>query len=296
MFVKTTARKTKSGTVRYLHLAHSEWDPVAGRSVPKILYGFGREDQLDRDAIKRLVGSLSRLLDPADAQAATAGSELTFCESRPFGGTFVLDALWRRLGIDTVLKGLDTGPSSTPRRGRPRATEVTERVLFGLVANRALAPSSKLAAADWINHDVHIDGLPQTSDDACYRAMDWLHDVGDQLEAGVFRQVANLLNLEVDLLFFDTTSTYFELEDPDEPVARDDHGHPLPDTSATQNGDDGDEGANRVGFRTYRARSGRPVRARRQGVPGVGGDPHGRSEVVADGARGGRRLRTQGIG
>ena len=232
MFVKTTARKTKSGTVRYLHLAHSEWDPVAGRSVPKILYGFGREDQLDRDAIKRLVGSLTRLLDPADAQAASAGAggELTFCESRPFGGTFVLDALWRRLGIDTVLRGLDTGPDSTPRRGRPRATEVTERVLFGLVANRALAPSSKLAAADWINHDVHIDGLPETSDDACYRAMDWLHDVREQLEAGVFHQVANLLNLEVDLLFFDTTSTYFELEDPDEPVARDDHGHPSPAT------------------------------------------------------------------
>jgi hypothetical protein len=80
---------------------------------------------------------------------------------------------------------------------------VTERVLFGLVANRALAPSSKLAAADWINHDVHIDGLPQTSDDACYRAMDWLHDVREQLEIGVFHQVANLLNLEVDLLFFD---------------------------------------------------------------------------------------------
>ena len=72
MFVKTTARKTKSGTVRYLHLAHSEWDPVAGRSVPKILYGFGREDQLDRDAIKRLVASLTRLLDPADAQAAAS--------------------------------------------------------------------------------------------------------------------------------------------------------------------------------------------------------------------------------
>ena len=224
MFVKTTARKTKSGTVRYLHLAHSEWDPVAGRSVPKILYGFGREDQLDRDAIKRLVGSLARLLDPADALAATTGAELTFCESRPFGGTFVLDALWRRLGIDAVLKGLD----STPRRGRPREVEVTERVLFGLVANRALAPSSKLAAADWINHDVHIDGLPQTSDDACYRAMDWLHDVRDQLEAGVFRQVANLLNLEVDLLFFDTTSTYCELDDPDEPVTRDEHGHPVP--------------------------------------------------------------------
>ena len=156
---------------------------------------------------------------------------------RPFGGTFALDALWRRLGIDTVLRGLDAGSGGRPRRGRPREVEVTERVLFGLVANRALAPSSKLAAADWITHDVHIDGLPETSDDACYRAMDWLHDVRDQLEAGVFRQVANLLNLEVDLLFFDTTSTYFELADPDEPVARDDHGHPLSDNPATP--DDG---------------------------------------------------------
>src|SRR3954466_11435932 len=101
MFVKTTARKTKSGTVRYLHLAHSEWDPVAGRSVPKILYGLGREDELDRAAIKRLVGAPPPLLDPAAAQAVRAGAELTFCESRPFGGTFVLYALWGRLGIDT---------------------------------------------------------------------------------------------------------------------------------------------------------------------------------------------------
>ena len=132
-------------------------------------------------------------------------------------------------------------------------------MLFGLVANRALAPSSKLAAADWINHDVHIDGLPQTSDDACYRAMDWLHDVRDQLEIGVFRQVANLLNLEVDLLFFDTTSTYFELEDPDEPVARDDRrprpARPTPpkDGAGEKDGGTGEQDGedDSVGFRTY---------------------------------------------
>src|SRR3954447_21132843 len=254
MYVKTTARKTKSGPVRYLHLAHNEWDPVAGRSVPKILYGFGREDQLDREAVKRLVGSLARLLDPADALTASGGEGLQFLESRPFGGTFVLDALWRRLGIDTVMTGLDAGTPRS-RRGRPRDTAAAERVLFGLVANRALAPSSKLAAADWINHDVHIARLPETSDDACYRAMDWLHDVREQLEVGVFSQVANLLNLEVDLLFFDTTSTYFELEDPDEPVARDEHGHVLPDTpdekdSAGEKDSEGAGGADRVGFRT----------------------------------------------
>src|SRR6184192_1373228 len=74
--------------------------------------------------------------------------------------------------------------------------------------------------------------------------MDWLLEIQAALEREVFGQVANLLNLEVDLLFFDTTSTYFELEEPDEPVARDDTGRKL---EAGQ--DDGN--AKQAGFRTY---------------------------------------------
>ena len=97
MYVKTTSRKIKDGAeVRYLHLAHNQWDPAKRRSVPQVLYSFGREDALDRDAIKRLVASLSRLLDPADALAATAGltwpsssrarSEARMCWTRCGGG------------------------------------------------------------------------------------------------------------------------------------------------------------------------------------------------------------------
>src|SRR6266702_1440245 len=240
MYVKTTSRTNKDGTpVRYLHLAHNEWDPAAGRSVPRVLYSFGREDALDRAAVKRLVASLSKLLDPADALAATAGSDLVFLESRPFGGAFVLDALWRRLGIDKVITGLDRAP----RRGRPRDAAATERVLFGLVANRALAPSSKLAAAEWMSRDVRIDGVADVSDDACYRAMDWLHAVRAELEKQVYVQVADLLDLEVDLLFFDTTSTYFELEDADEEAARNWRGE-------RASGGDADPGKT-AGFRTH---------------------------------------------
>jgi hypothetical protein len=102
-------------------------------------------------------------------------------------------------------------------------------VLFGLTANRALAPASKLAASEWMSRDVHIDGLGEVSDDACYRAMDWLHAVRGDLEKQVYFQVADLLNLEVDLLFFDTTSTYFETEDPDGGVPRDWRGEPAGD-------------------------------------------------------------------
>jgi hypothetical protein len=244
MYVKTTTRRNKDGTpVRYLHLAHNQWDQAAGRSVPKLLHGLGREDQLDRAAIKRLVASLSRLLDPADALAATAATGLCFVESRPLGGAYVLDGLWHRLGIDTVMARLLTGRRLDPR---------VERVLFGLVANRALAPSSKLAAADWITRDVHIDGLPETSDDACYRAMDWLLEITDALEREVFHQVVNLLDLEVDLLFFDTTSTYFELDEPDKPVARDGRGQALPRTETEDGDGDGDgDGEKLAGFRTY---------------------------------------------
>ncbi|MFJ8795976.1 IS1634 family transposase [Streptomyces sp. NPDC102462] len=242
--MKTTKRENKSGTVRYLHLAHNEWDPVKGRAVPKVLFTFGREDDLDRDAVRRLVASLSRLLEPGEALASTAAGDLEFVSSVPFGGTYVLDHLWRRLRIDRIV-----GQVGQPKRGRRRDMSMTERVLFSLVANRALAPSSKLAAADWVTHDVHVEGLPAIDDDACYRAMDWLHEVTDDLEKRVFDEVANLLNLEVDLLFFDTTSTYFELEEADEPVARDDKGRLLTDDRPPAE-EDG-ENADQAGFRTF---------------------------------------------
>ena len=142
MYVKASSRKTKDGQViRYLQLARNEWDARAGVSRTKVLHSFGREDELDRDAVRRLVGALSRLLDPADAAAATSAGELTLTSSRPVGGTYVLDQLWRRLGLDAVIRRQLTGRKLDPR---------VERVLFALVANRALAASSKLAAAGWI--------------------------------------------------------------------------------------------------------------------------------------------------
>ncbi len=87
------------------------------------------------------------------------------------------------------------------------------------------------------------------SDDACYRAMDWLLDIAPELEKEVFWQVATLLDHEVDLLFFDTTSTYFEIEDPDTPAARDTHGrlieHPptASDTTTTSSSGTGSDAA-----------------------------------------------------
>ena len=157
----------------------------------------------------------------------------------------MLDALWDRLGIGAALRRLLEGR---------RLDESAERVLFALVANRALAPSSKLAAARWISQDAWITGLAETSDYVCYRAMDWLLEVKDELEKEVFSQVANLLNLEVDLLFSGTTSTYFETGGEDEPVWRDKHGRPVParpEDEDRDGGDQGEDGGKLAGFRAY---------------------------------------------
>jgi transposase len=237
MYLRSTPRRNKDGSeVRYLQLAHNVWDPQLRRSKVQVVYNFGREDHANREALQRLVASVTRFLDP-DAALAAAAEGLEFTESRPLGGTHVLDALWSRLGIGQEMRRLLRG------KGR-RPDDSAERVLFALAANRALAPSSKLAAARWVNEDVMIAGLPVTSDDACYRAMDWLLEIKNQLERKVFDNLADLLNLEVDLLFFDTTSTYFETEQADEPVARDGHGE-------TVTSQDGDGAAGEAGFRAW---------------------------------------------
>jgi len=214
MYLRRTQRRTKDGgAVGYLQLAHNVWDRESRQSRVRVIHSFGREDELDRDAIVRLIGSLQRVLEPGQALEASADQELRFVESRPMGGALMLDGLWRRLGIDTVMAGLLVG-----RRLDPGA----ERVLFALVANRALEPLSKLAATGWVRERAWIDGLDDVSDDACYRAMDWLLEIEEQLCERVYWQTADLLNLEVDLLFFDTTSTYFETDRADEPQVDED--------------------------------------------------------------------------
>ena len=109
-----------------------------------------------------------------------------------------------------------------------------------------------------MSRDVHIDGLGEVSDDACYRAMDWLHDVRGGLAKQVYFAVADLLNLQVDLLFFDTTSTYFEVGEADEVVPRDWRGEKTAgqDGDSSRRGDEtGDDAENPPGkpaeFREY---------------------------------------------
>jgi hypothetical protein len=92
-YLRSTARRNKDGSeVRYLQLAHNVRDPAAKRSQVQVVYNFGREEPGTRQALERLVDSVARHLEPGKARAVAADG-LEFAESRPLGGTWVLDAL-----------------------------------------------------------------------------------------------------------------------------------------------------------------------------------------------------------
>ncbi len=209
MYLRTTQRRNKDGSVvRYLQLAHNRRNGSATQA--EVLLNLGREDRLDVEGLRRLAASINRYTERGEGTLPPApGEELQVVESRPMGAAWLLDALWRRLGVDAALRRV---------LGGRRFTTDVERVLFALVANRAIAPASKLAAAEWASCDVAIPGLDEMDDDQAYRAMDLLveADAEAKVQEAVFFAAADLLNLEVDLLLFDTTSTYFERDEPEE--------------------------------------------------------------------------------
>ena len=223
MYLRRTQRRRKDGSVvGYLGLAQNR--RVDGVTRAEVLLNLGREDELDVDALRRLAASITRFAD-GDGAGQLLGNidgegdgdgDLEVESSRALGGVWLLDALWRRLGIGEALGGV---------LGARRFSTDIERVLFAMVCNRALDPSSKRACSEWARADVAITGLEEIDEEHCYRAMDLLVDADTEgkVQEAVFFACADLLNLEVDLLFFDTTSTYFERDEPD-PTGE--HGEP----------------------------------------------------------------------
>ena len=212
MYLREARRVNKDGTVvSYLQLAHNERHPVTGSPVAKVIHNFGRAETVDRAALRRLVTSISRFLDPADAVTATAGSDVEIVDVRRLGATWTLGRLWERLGVGAAVH--------RAAAGRRLDGTLLERVVFALVAQRACEPASKLAATGWVAKRVAIEGLTGFDADTAYRGMDFLLDALTEIAAEIFSSVAHLLNLDLDIVFVDTTSSYWEVVVADELAA-----------------------------------------------------------------------------
>jgi hypothetical protein len=102
MYLRTIQRRNKDGSVvRYVQLAHNERHPDSGNSVAKVVHSFGREDQLDREALSRLVASIGRYLGP-EAQLRLMADA---AEDTPVSGRSCRVASWVARGCWTGCGG-----------------------------------------------------------------------------------------------------------------------------------------------------------------------------------------------
>jgi len=200
---KCTLKNASGGTYTYLQLVHNYRDKTTGKTKTNVLMKLGREDQIEPDYIQGIIKALSRVVGELPSESA---SGFDFHASRELGGPWLLDALWRRLGMAKAVKEL--------LKDRQLETPI-ERLLFAMVAGRILAPGSKLSLEHWVSKKSYIEGLPEVDVHNLYWAMDLLVESNEALQKQVFTEVARVSPLDVDLIFLDTTNTYFETGEDD---------------------------------------------------------------------------------
>jgi transposase len=227
MYLRETKRRNADGSVvRYFQLAENTWDAGRGCAVAKVVYSFGRADQLDQEALRRLAASILRVCD--DASVRKPSEDLTVRDAWPYGGVYVLEQIWQQLGIDKVLA------QCAKKAG---TAQPFERALFVMVANRALEPYSKLYCWEqWLREEVFLPSAREIELQHLYRAMDFLEENKVEVEKSVYFAMADLMNADVDLIFYDTTSLHFEIDEEDEEVGGQDAAPPLRKRGYSKNG------------------------------------------------------------
>ncbi|HEV7881101.1 IS1634 family transposase, partial [Bradyrhizobium sp.] len=214
MYLRITERRNRDGSsVADYALAENVWNAQTKRSEAQVIHNFGRADQLDKAALQRLVASIQRVIG-ADAVGAIATSrkaslpDIEIDAVYELGVVLAARTLWEDLGIGQAIRScIAEGELTAPH----------EMALFAMAAQRLDDPGSKLGCATrWLPV---IAWLPEAQDltlHQFYRALDFLAVWSDQIERAVFLRAVDLFRLDVDLIFYDTTTAYFETDATDE--------------------------------------------------------------------------------
>lgn len=206
--------------VEYYQLAHNVRRAETGQPVAEIIHNFGRADELKRDDLVRLCNSIARVcgLEVRDTLAhpeerpAREGEfafpeEVKVIRTVELGVPFVAEAMWERLGIGPTLRKVMEEAGCGARH---------EKALLAMTANRLCEPESKLGVWDrWLSK-VYMPSCGGLELHQMYEAMDLLQWHIGKIEDAVFFHTANLFNLVVDLVFYDTTTASFTIDEEDE--------------------------------------------------------------------------------
>ena len=211
MFLRTQRNLNRT----YLLLVESY--RAQGRMKQRVLFRLGRLDQLRASGeLDGLLVALGRFSEKYAVLGAHAEGRSVSTRARSVGPALIFERLWRDCGISVVIEEL---------AAERRFGFELERAVFLTVLHRLFAPGSDRAAEKWKQHYV-IAGVEELELHQQYRTMGWLGEpvaarAGsaalaprtrcELIEERLFERRRDLFT-RLDLVFFDTTSIYFEGE------------------------------------------------------------------------------------
>jgi len=207
------ARVKESGRHHYLQIVQNRRE--GAKTIQRVVATIGRMDQLqDKGEIETLTRSLSRFSEKV-LLILTGKSEVR-AQAKKIGPALICERLWQELGIGTIIRRL--------LADRKFGFDV-ERAVYLTVLHRLFVSGSDRSCERW-QRDYVISGSDDLSLHHLYRAMAFLgEEVADQrhrtpfaprcikdvIEEDLFHARRDLFT-SLDLVFFDTTTLYFEGE------------------------------------------------------------------------------------
>ncbi len=210
-------RVKQSGPRQYLQIVENFRQE--GRVRQRVLTTLGRLDELRRSGnLDGLLASGARFAEHVLLLTAHHNGQVPVVTSHRIGPTLIFERLWQETGCQQVLRDLLAS----------RHFEFpVERAVFLTVLHRLCETGSDRAGQRW-KEDYLIDGAGELELHHMYRAMAWLGEqlpqsqqqerltlvprcTKDLIEERLFARRRDLFT-ELDIVFFDTTSLYFEGE------------------------------------------------------------------------------------
>jgi hypothetical protein len=199
MFVRVKHVRTNGRDYRYLQVVETR--RAQGRVTQHVIANFGRLDEVVVSGdLDRVIAGLVRHSTTLQLVQRYRGGTLQATSDQVWGPVLIFERLWEELGLPELLRGLVR---------RRRLAFDFERVVFALVLQRILAPGSDRAGAKWIA-TVRARGFDRLRLPHYYRALRVLWQRKATIEQALYQKGLDLFNQPLDLVFFDTTSLYFE--------------------------------------------------------------------------------------
>lgn len=216
MFVRESSVKVGDITHRYVQIVESYRDEN-GRTKQRTLVSLGNKEKLDPAAVDRLLHSLARygtclpLPRPEAPRTAAEGFDpgLGVRQDRAFGSLYVLDRLWKDLGLRDLFRSFAAGR---------RFGHDLERATFAMVANRLIEPLSKLSTETWLDREAYFPTpmAEPLNADQLYATLQWLHQEREDIEVAIHRRLRRRHLTGATVYFYDTTLSHFEGRGPEE--------------------------------------------------------------------------------